>query len=116
MFDVTDDQMVFLTKGDTCAFTLVLLVGSNMCPYRYRIKPNEQLLLGISEPNSSFEDAILKKVYTYDDINENGDVIITLNHNDTKCLKEQTYFYSIKLLTEDGDVETVVDKKRFHII
>lgn len=115
MFELTDDQMIYLSRGDTCSFTLIILTGNNLQNYRYRIKENDEVYLGVTEHNECFENAILKKKYTIADVDENGDVVISFNHNDTKCLEEGTYYYTIKLASGE-DVETIVDKNRLFII
>lgn len=115
MFELTDEQMIYLSRGDTCSFTLTILTGNNLEGYRYIIKENDEIYLGVTEANQCFENAILKKKYTIADVDENGDVVISFSHNDTKCLEKGTYYYTIKLVS-GNDVETVVSNKRLFII
>ena len=115
MFELTDDQMIYLSRGDTCSFTLVILTGDNLKNYRYKIGDNDEIYLGVTEANECFENSILKKKFTKEDIDEDGNVVITFNHNDTKCLEEGTYYLTIKLVNDEG-VETIVDKNRLFII
>ena len=42
--------------------------------------------------------------------------ILSLDPDDTIELMEGTYFYSIKLLTEDANIKTLVQNTRFNII
>ena len=115
MFDLTDDQMIYLSRGDTCSFTLVILTGDNLQNYHYVLTDNEKIYFGVTEANECFEDSILKKVFTTDDVDEDGNVVMSFNHDDTKCLEEGTYYYTIKLVHGD-EVETIVDKNRLFII
>ena len=73
------------------------------------------------EPNSYFENSILKKVYDYTDRKSpEGDILLGLFPEDTEFLKPGTYYYSIKLrkLDEFGHeiVTTVIPKTLFYII
>lgn len=115
MFDLTDDQMIYLSRGDTCSFTLVILTGDNLQNYHYVLTGNEKIYFGVTEANECFENSILKKVFTADDVDEDGNVVMSFNHDDTKCLEEGTYYYTIKLVSGD-EVETIVDKNRLFII
>lgn len=117
MFQVTDEGMIYLSRGDTCTITLAVLSGNNMCNYLYPLEEGDKIYFGLTEPNQRFEDAILKKVYTKEDVDEDGNVEIKFNPTDTEYLKEQMYFYTIKLSNQDQTrVETLIDKKRFFIV
>lgn len=81
---------------------------------------SDQIYLGVMEPNQPFECAIIKKTYTSENLNENGDVVIRLDPDDTVCLIPGKYFYQIKsrLVNKDEtyDVHTIVGKTELWII
>jgi len=117
MFQVTDNQMIYLTRGDSCTITLAVLSGNDFCNYRYQIEDGDKIYFGLTEPNQKFEDAILKKVFTKEDVDKDGNIEIKFAPTDTEFLKEQMYFYTIKLANQDQSmVETLIDRKRFFIV
>ena len=67
---------------------------------------------------------MLAKKFTYEDVNENNDIIIKFNHEDTVKLFPGIYFYEIKLqrpnTEEDTDPSddyyiTIVPRRKFVI-
>ena len=70
------------------------------------------------QPNEPFECAILKKVFTKDNLNEFGDVLIELEPKDTECLIPGKYYYTVKakfIKDTKEIVNTVVPKTEFWI-
>lgn len=80
----------------------------------------DRVYFALMEPNQPFEQAVVKKVYTSENLNENGDVVIELNPEDTVCLvPNNDYYYQIKskFIDEQGrvNVNTVTPKTIFII-
>lgn len=121
MVDLSKDGIITLSRGDTVQFPIFLNTGSDLEPVRYDLLEYDELYMAIMEPNQPFENAIVKKKFTMNSPkDQNGLTIIRLNHDDTKCLLPDKYFYQIKLrkyneLYQDYDVMTVVDKTLFWI-
>lgn len=118
MGNVDLDNKIRLTRGDTFLTTLFLNQGTDFEPMRYVLEQDDKVYLGIMEPNQPFEYALIKKVYTKDNLTEDGDVLIRLEPEDTECLMPGKYFYQIKLaFTQKGklQINTVVDKTQFEI-
>lgn len=119
MFTISNDNIITLNRGDSAKTPLFINAGDEFSPVRYYLKDNDELYLGIMEPNQSFECAIIKKKFTSKDFNKNGDVIIKIEPDDTVCLIPGKYFYQVKakILNEDGtyDVNTVIEKTEFII-
>ena len=59
-------------------------------------------------PGQLFENAVIKKKYTKNDVNKNGDIIISFTPEDTVYLDPGKYFYEIKAVLEDGSVNTII--------
>lgn len=117
MFQITDEQMIYLSRGDSCSFTLCILNGNKLFHEYYKVESGDKIYFAIMEPNQKFENAIVKKVFTYEDVDEDGNVEIKILPKDTEHLKEGTYYYTIKYTSdEDSEVETVVEKTKFFIV
>lgn len=121
MLDVSRNNQIAVTRGDSFEVPLFLNAGSDVNPVRYVLDDKDQIFLGIMEPNSCFENAIVKKVYTKADFNDNEDVVIKIDHEDTACLMPGKYYYQIKakfVTDSENDkfiVNTVVPKTEFFI-
>ena len=121
MFDILKNGTIYVTRGDSFDVTLYINMGTDISPIRYKLTENttSEVYLALMEPNQPFENAILKKKFTYKDVNENGDVVIHFQSKDTQCLIPGKYFYQIKLrIFPDGgeeQINTIIPKTQFFI-
>ena len=119
MFNISSNGIITLNRGDTIKLPLFINAGTEMNPVRYEIKESDKVYLGVMENNMPFERAIIKKVYTSKDINENGDIVVEFKSEDTCNLIPDDYYYEIKLeykLNGTDRVNTIVPSTKFTII
>lgn len=119
MFNISKNGIITLNRGDTVRLPLFINAGTEMNPVRYELQDTDKVYLGVMEPNSPFENAIIKKVYTKEDINENGDIVVEFKSEDTCNLMPDDYYYEIKLeFTHSGyyRINTIVPATKFSII
>ena len=120
MLEINNDGLISMSRGDSVKLPLFINSGSDLCPVRYVLKDTDKLYLGILEPNHSWENAILRKIYTKDNLNADGDVIIKLEPEDTEYLSEGIYYYQIKLLQVDENnneiVTTIIPSTKLYLI
>lgn len=120
MFTVDINGIIALTRGDSASIPLFINQGSDLKPIRYIVQPGDTIYFALMQTNQYFETAIVKKVFTSANLNENNDVVITFNPQDTEQLIPGKYYYQIKakLLNEDGSytVNTIIDKTQFFIL
>lgn len=121
MFNISNDGIISLTRGDCVSIPLFINQGTDVAPMRYALKNSDTVYLGLCEPNKTFEQAIVRKKYTSDNwtINADGDLVISFNANDTEYLEDGLYYYTVKLVTkhEGGseEVQTLIQKTKFYI-
>ena len=130
MFDVAKNGIITITRGDSAETSLYINIGTELKPMPEKLGDNDQVYLGIMEPNQLFEDAIIKKVYTYKDHKDEDDpeaLTISFDCEDTENLLPGVYYYSIKLyrrgnndpkkgpITKDR-IDTIVPKRKFIIV
>lgn len=132
MFKIDLDGKITITRGDDSGFiTLFINKGTSLSPLRYVLKDDDRVYLGVFPPSGTFEEALIKKIYTKDNLDSEGDVLIRLSSSDTVQLKPGLYFYQIKIKTlensiydvgewpvEEGQefVNTIIGKTTFNII
>ena len=119
MLNISDQGIVRLSRGDSFSCPVFINKGTELVPIRYELQDGDKLYFALMEPNQPFEKAILKKVLTKDDLNENGDAVISLVPSDTENLETGLYYYTLKLRQEIDvntySVETVVPNRQFWI-
>lgn len=119
MFRVSSTKIIEITRGDSFQYPLFINIGTEMYPERYLLKDGDAVYFAVMEPNQRFEDAILKKVYTYEDEkDEQGDLIIKFDSMDTQYLHPGKYYYTIKVKFSDFElpVQTIIDNREFWIL
>lgn len=118
MFNVDVSGRITLTRGDTASPPLFLNKGTDLKPLRHILQDGEEVYFAIMEPNQPFECAIVKKLLTKDNLNKYGDVVINIEHDDTRLLLPGKYFYQIKASIYNSEkdkyeINTVVQKTEF---
>ena len=113
-----------MNRGDTYEFNLTIDdEGSENG--KYLLQGNDAVYFGLMEPNSAFEQSIVKKIYTEEDRDKDGNIFITIEPEDTEHLLPGVYYYSVKLEVdhENGEtcesihkVITVINKTKFIIL
>lgn len=120
MFNLSKNNIVTVSHGDSFSCPLFLNAGTDVCPIRYVLGTGEYVYFVIEQPNQQFENACLKKVFTKDNLNVHEDVVISIDSKDTMNLCPGTYYYEIKakLLDSNGKyiINTVVEKTKFVIL
>ena len=117
-------NIIKMTRGDTYEFNLTIDdEGSENG--KYILQGNDTVYFGLMEPNSAFEQSLVKKIYTEEDCDKDGNIFITIEPEDTEHLLPGIYYYSVKLEVdhENGEtyesihkVITVINKTKFIIL
>lgn len=117
-------NIIKMTRGDTYEFNLTIDdEGSENG--KYILQGNDTVYFGLMEPNSAFEQSLVKKIYTEEDCDRDGNIFITIEPEDTEYLLPGVYYYSVKLEVdhENGEtcesihkVITVINKTKFIIL
>ena len=122
MISISRNNIITVNRGDSINFLFCIIANDDFDIYELNNK--DTLYVGVLEPNCSFEDAIIRKVFTAEDLTEDSQVLITLSPEDTEYLLPGTYYLQIKLKRytptddEEGEysTETVLGKTKFIIL
>lgn len=145
MLKINENQIIKMSKGDDAKFPLFLNRGSTVEPIRYLLNKGDGCEIYFYILNTH-GDILVKKIFKtsgeietyvlgvkqpdtfYNNINENGDLMLRLMHDDTVNLDSGLYKYQIKAklvdLTEpelpSGDTNyvymTVTNKIDFYLL
>lgn len=122
MFNISKDGIIRLSRGDSCKMPLFINAGTELNPLRYNLHEHEAtvIYLSIMQPNQYFENGCVRKIFSKLnnwEINEFGDLIISIEPDDTMYLLPGKYFYEIKVdLEGTNQVNTIIQKKEFWIM
>jgi hypothetical protein len=125
MAHISPNNIITVNRGDYFVFTFQINIGTAMNPVYYTLTGDDKVYLGVMEANKTFEQAIIKKVFTAADSNSDGSIDIVFETNDTINLLPGNYYYSIKLNqpiastseeAEKDKITTIVPKTKFIII
>ena len=97
MFTISNNNIITLSRGDVASTPIFINWGTQLVPVRYRLQEYDELLFNLYEaagPNS----LLLRKVYTSDDLNEYGDVVLHLDYDDTINLLAGQYYYEVVVI------------------
>lgn len=125
MFKISNNGIVTVNRGDSFEFPVTIYVGKSVIETTsYVLQEGDMLYLGIMEPNQPFENALIRKKFTADDLDEDNQINIRFWPEDTLHVLPGKYYYQIKLQTTTvdpktnklrNDVETIIDKTLFYI-
>lgn len=122
MFNIAYNGIITVNRGDSFRLPMMLNYGTNLEPLKYQMSQRSIVYFAVMEPNQPFEDALIKKKYTADDVDADGNIVIKFRPQDTQCVLPGKYYYQVKLQRfnsdnpEDYEVDTVVDKTLFYIL
>lgn len=100
MYKIDDNQNIFLTRSDTCELKLSI-VDDNDTPYDYS---NDLVQLTIKTTSYTPTIVIQKDI--------SGDTF-KIEPTDTKNLLYGKYLYDVQIITNSGDVYTVIGPANF---
>ena len=120
MFRISDNGIISVNRGDSFELPLFINQGTSVEPMRYVLKEKDELFVAVMECDQPFETALIRKRYTINDLNTNGDVLVRFDHEDTVSVIPDQYYYQVKVrIYNEGrdtyDVHTVIPKTKFFI-
>lgn len=111
--------IVHLLRGDSYSVPIIVNLGDKLHPQIYTLNDNDRIYFGLMEPNKAFENAVVKKTFSnMSDTDENGNILLTLDPEDTLNLLVGKYYYMVKLkIVKDGRtiVKTLIPPTQFFI-
>ena len=124
MANISKNNIITMNRADTFKFPFTITIGNAVNYFIYDMVEGDKLYLAVLEPNQKWENALIKKVYTWKDYDiENQDVMIRFVPEDTEYVKPGTYYYQIKLFRPKENVDdrydaidTLIPRTKFIIL
>lgn len=117
MLDISKNGLITLNRGDVFSLNVLVNAGTVIEPAIYKMQEGDKLYFALMEPHQPFEFALIRKVFTKDDQDEEGNVLMNFKSEDTEYLIPGRYYYMVKLFRTDGElVDTIISKTLFTII
>ena len=118
-------NIIILNRGDSYPFSFYIEDKDSQDGI-YRLKDDDAVYFGVMDPHQLFENALIRKKYTAEDMDEAGNIAVEITPEDTIDLYPGIYYYAIKLhklspaKPELGELEvdkvsTVINKTKFII-
>lgn len=124
MISVSGNGIITLCRGDDAGFAFTV-PNWGLNGEQYSLGDGDTLYVGVMEPGQPFEDALIRKALTKDDMLSSGEVWVPFASSDTINLLPGAYYIQMKLrkyegVDESGDakysVDTVLGKSKFFIV
>ena len=106
MLYVNEDNSIHLTRGDTARISVS--ITNDVTGNEYEMNESTTLTLTIKKREIDPQ-PLVKKVLT-------GSTSFHLLPSDTKNLSFGKYIYDVELVTESGDVYTIIEPSTFEIL
>lgn len=122
MLTIDKNGNIKFNRGDTFEVPLFIDINTNIFKStRLKWKAGDKVYFHVLENNKPFECPLFGKEFTYEDVNENNDIIVKFNHKDTNWLFPGTYYYEVKLSRpsdregEEPNILTIVPRRKIII-
>lgn len=119
------NNIIVINRGDSYPFSFYI-EDENSKTGIYQLKDDDAVYFGVMDPHQMFEDALIRKKYTAEDMDSVGNISIEITPDDTIDLFPGIYYYAIKLHKQSpakpelGEPEidqviTIINKTKFII-
>lgn len=116
MFDVSLDNKIEITRGDSGTADLEINAGTIESPVLYEMSEGDEVHFYVYAKGTDYEtDSFIDKVLTKSDVGSEGFVTVQFTPKDTNNIVPGVYNYRVKVIRADGRVDTVIEENTFII-
>lgn len=117
MFNISRNGIISINRGDNFTINVFVNIGTVLEPMQYKLQGEDKLYFALCEPNQPFECALIRKVFTEENLDADNNIDMNFIPEDTEHLLPGTYYYTIKLYRAAEDlVDTIINKTKFIIM
>ncbi len=112
---------ITIIRGDSLSFLYTIYDQQcSICAEPYTLTDDDILYFGVMLPHGRFEDALIKKSFTKEDLVNDKYIRIKLTSDETAQIVPGVYYYEVKLAKnlgmENEEVITTTRKTKFIIL
>ena len=111
MYTISKNGIITVNRGDNFTINTRINLGTTLYPEYYHLKAGDIVYFALMEPNQHFEHALIRKVFTMDDMDEDGYLSMSFAEEDTEYLIAGTYYYMLKLKQYEHPETTIAYAK-----
>lgn len=120
MVYVSENNIIMYDSGDTFCYPLFINLGTKLNKEQYILREGDKVYFSIMEPHAEFECGLVRKIFDIDDLDKDGNVVISISPEDLEWLRPGVYYYEIKLSIYNGEAEepticTISPRQKFCI-
>ena len=115
MYRIDANGIITVNRGDTFTISLPVNLDTTADSNYYEMQDEDKIYFALMEPHQPFECALIRKVFTKDNQDEELYINMEFSTDDTEYLVPGNYYYMLKLKRNDL-VDTIVSKKRFILL
>jgi len=118
MFQKSKNGIITLTRGDSFTTRFFINQGTPLNPILFDFEPGDVIYFRLFRANDSWDNPIVRKTYTDNDVTEDGYLTVSFNPEDTNWIKYGIYYYEAKILyTRDNEnkVWTFIPRTKFYL-
>ena len=119
MINISANELVTMVRGDSFSIPLFINFLDKLHLVRYELIEGDVVQFRVMPAHCPWEDSPIQKEYTKEDVNEDGDIIVSFVPEDTEPLEPGKYYYEVKLIHEHEDytaVNTLITRRQFMIL
>ena len=120
MVYIAENNIVMYDSGDTFCYPLFVNLGTKSDRKQYILKENDKVYFSLMRPHDDFECGLVRKIFDVSNLDEDGNVVISISPEDLEWLQPDVYYYEIKLGIYNGvniepTVCTILPRQKFCI-
>ena len=119
MFHIAKNGIITVNRGDTFTLPIFVNLGSPLDPNILDLQQGDQVIFRIVRANDSFDNAIIEKIGTIENLNDEGAIEFVFNTDDTNWIEPNLYYYEVKVEYFRDDminVKTFIPRTKFYIV
>ena len=115
MIEISRNGIIEMYRGDTFEFPLFINIGTKGHPVQYIVQEGDIVYFSVGEANQPFEKALIRKIFTVEDLDEDGNITVRMSSSDTENVLPGTYYMQIKIKLANGNIATITPMRKFFI-
>ena len=120
MINIDSNKVITISKIDNSSFPVFINQGTGMQPIQYILSDTDQVIFYLIPCNLQLCYYLIKKTFTKDNLNEEGNVELSFNRDDFSKIPLGKYQYMVILKSYDLEnsqmIKTIVPRTELFLV